>query len=561
MAVLLPMTAFASPIGELTTVDCSKRWAPVKSVESKLTGRTESYKVAARADVPEVSVITEAPADGVREVFRRSGDAWWIRLINAERDSFDYFGMELVTMPDGTVYMRNPSSHYVSDSYIVGYKEGDKMSFTLPQPIESDVNFANEPYVYYAVLLDYKATTSTQGTYIPSEKTELTFSKTADGGWKMDLPSDGSVLFGMISHDNEWFGYGDWNITLTPFKDEPLKAPESLKTEKWAMKYTGEGHMVDVGIDGDDFWIKGICPAIPDAWVKGTINGRRVTFDGGQYMGMDNVDYKHNYFFGATRSMGTLPNGKEGYVYVLNDKLRCDWNPDKKSLTYEQYFDVNAHPEKEMSHELYLAPKVEWQPEQLLYTPARIQVNDFALMIPEFGDGGIDFDLTKYNIDGALLNSDNIYYRILVDDDYFEIDPEMYTKVEELMTDIPFYFIDYDRIFGRVVHHEFYFPIQGFDYMGIRAVYKDGEHTYFGPITDCYGSIPEEWDGRDEVYYTLEEVPWLKPGSVSDVESSEVVAEFYTDLMGVRVANPEKGIYIRTVKYADGRVRSTKVVK
>lgn len=43
---------------------------------------------------------------------------------------------------------------------------------------------------------------------------------------------------------------------------------------------------IDVGLDGEDIYIKGIWDGLPEAWVKGRVSGNTVTLDGGQYLGI-----------------------------------------------------------------------------------------------------------------------------------------------------------------------------------------------------------------------------------------------------------------------------------
>ena len=538
--------------------------APVQSVAFKqeavpFTQGTDGTRVAmapSRSLASEVGVIEEAPA-GKHEIFTRSGEGWWIELINAERITFDYHGGEMVFEDDGTVYLFNPSANFVSNSYLVGYVEGNKMTFELPQPIfagHSDWN--DSDYVYYACMLDYIPSSATTGTYKQSAEQILTFSKQSDGSWKMDGPSDGGKLFGMVDHDGDWFGYGDWDVLYQPFNTPVETPPANLQTETWVMKYSGTGHRVQVGIDGEDMWVKGMATELPDSWVKGVISGKYVSFQGGQYMGMDAAEYFHNYFYGATVGIGTNPvTGKDEWQYKLADRVRFEYNAAAKNMFTDVYVDLNANPsvEVEASHYIYKEPDLQRQSDVISLTPCKIDVMNYSTWIKDFECGGIDFDFLQYNIDGDLLDTAHLYYAVIVDEDYLEIDPAEYTMVPEAMTFIPYYYVDYDMIFGRKVAHEFYFYIQGFDYMGIRAIYiEDNGTKHFGPITNCYGVCPEIWDTKDQ--------PDPEVG-VDEVYVSEEIGEYFTDLSGVRVNNPEKGLYIRTVKYADGSVKSFKVVK
>ena len=85
----------------------------------------------------------------------------------------------------------------------------------------------------------------------------------------------------------------------------PIEAPEGLKTEPYyfsTQTYNGPYYeiVVDVGFDGDDVYIYGMCldARWGGTWVKGKKNGAIVTFETGQYLGSDGD--QDCYFFGVS---------------------------------------------------------------------------------------------------------------------------------------------------------------------------------------------------------------------------------------------------------------------
>ena len=70
-------------------------------------------------------------------------------------------------------------------------------------------------------------------------------------------------------------------------KTYPLSAIEYMNEQDAV--YSTE---VNVGFDGDDVYIQGFDKFIPMAWLKGRLNGSRVTFDV-QYIGTDPADRRH----------------------------------------------------------------------------------------------------------------------------------------------------------------------------------------------------------------------------------------------------------------------------
>ena len=116
------------------------------------------------------------------------------------------------------------------------------------------------------------------------------------------------------------------------------------------------------------------------------------------------------------------------------------------------------------------------------------------------------------------------------------------------MTDIPyqFYDVDYTQSSGAVgwdfmVYQDMqlvYF-YKKFNKIGIKAVYVDGDTRIESDITERFTS------GIDN----------------ARSEGKTVESITYTDMSGRRVTEPEKGIFVQTIKYTDGEVKTVKVVK
>ena len=89
-----------------------------------------------------------------------------------------------------------------------------------------------------------------------------------------------------------------------PEGPKPVVAPEGLKTSEWTVNaMTNFGDPVsgyfNIGFDGNDVYLKGFCHYLPEAWLKGTLEGNTITFPGDQYFGpYDDPDgYTHYEFF------------------------------------------------------------------------------------------------------------------------------------------------------------------------------------------------------------------------------------------------------------------------
>ena len=96
-----------------------------------------------------------------------------------------------------------------------------------------------------------------------------------------------------------------------PTKPDLVELPEGVETETWtlcALNADGDVDVpVQIGIDGTDMYIQGLgLDFVPDAWVKGTIDGETVTFPAGQFMGTYSSYYGDYdvYFFGYSQEDG-----------------------------------------------------------------------------------------------------------------------------------------------------------------------------------------------------------------------------------------------------------------
>ena len=84
---------------------------------------------------------------------------------------------------------------------------------------------------------------------------------------------------------------------------QPVVAPEDLVTDEWAisaMNNFGEpvSGYVNIGFDGNDCYMQGFCHYLPETWLKGTLEGDKITFPGDQYFGPYDADaYTHYEFY------------------------------------------------------------------------------------------------------------------------------------------------------------------------------------------------------------------------------------------------------------------------
>ncbi len=118
---------------------------------------------------------------------------------------------------------------------------------------------------------------------------------------------------------------------------EVVVAPDGLVTEEYSLSarnYKDDADVsgsVQIGFDGNDVYMQGICTYIPEAWVKGTLDGKTITFAQGQYFGIygDTYEMYLNTLMGADvvfdydAEAGTLTAQNEFFL-VDNDSYYFD---------------------------------------------------------------------------------------------------------------------------------------------------------------------------------------------------------------------------------------------
>lgn len=158
------------------------------------------------------------------------------------------------------------------------------------------------------------------------------------------------------------------------------------------------------------------------------------------------------------------------------------------------------------------------------------------------GFGYVTFDIPMLNTDGMLLDSNKLYYNVYINGDKFTLYPDEYHMLKEEITDIPYDFTDaHGGLNGDITIEgslrTFILFSEGIESVGAQSFYVDGDKVYYSKLVEENVS-----------------------GAINDVkQDTTIVEETYIDLAGRRVITPEKGVYIKRVKMADGSVKSDKV--
>ncbi|MBO4810098.1 MAG: hypothetical protein J5552_00865 [Prevotella sp.] len=265
------------------------------------------------------------------------------------------------------------------------------------------------------------------------------------------------------STDTSFYPYAYWIMPVfgkTPVGPQPVVAPEDLETDEWAISAKDNfgdpvSGYVNIGFDGDDVYLQGLCTYLPETWIKGTIDGNTITFPGDQYFGPYDADFYTHYEF-YLRSEGVVftydaEAGKmtaEGEIYI-------------REAVRNYKGDVYNDPVLTKVIEMAATPA----------TPNISQIYD-ATTGPV-----VMYTVPTLDTNGNAMLSSKLTFQFLKDIEQeispVVFDPADYQNLEEAMTEFPYGFTDNDLI------HPKYIYLMQQDYgkwnkLGLQATYTGG---------------------------------------------------------------------------------------
>ena len=467
----------------------------------------------------EHGIYSEQPAGTLME-YDRSATTYTYDYYNGGQSfSIGQSVGRVVYAEDGTVWVKSPFASYPLQSWIKGKVKDNQVVFDTPQT----VYYANSyGYEYYFVLsrMVYNASSNTYE--VDKTGTELVFDIREDGIWQHDA----SLMVGLTYEDGTWTGYGDTNVSFTEFTDKTTAVPAGVEMQKWVFNYgaNGDSHNVKVGFDGNDVYVSGLVKSLPDGVVKGKVEGDKVTFEGRQYVGADEESMFHLYMMGAT------PTGAYNKYDAL-DAIVFDYNAEEHTLNSSATWLANGGRETLYPVRAYDAPALHQQ--QFLPgggVPADPSVVLYSPYEDGMGYGLVGFNIPAQDVNGTLLDTENLYFNVFYDDEKVTFYADEYPYINGDMTDIPYDFSDGYEFFVSGARHTIYIYSTGFDDIGVQTVYRDGD-------TELRSNIVYYYNGND---------------GISRV-GAEALPETWYDLQGRRASKSASGI--RIVRKADGKTQ------
>ena len=232
---------------------------------------------------------------------------------------------------------------------------------------------------------------------------------------------------------------------------EVVVVPEGLVVEEYSSAYTDyEGEektgSMNVGFDGTDVYIQGMCSYLSNAWVKGSLEGNTITFAGKQFFGTFANKYdmflqNSDVVFIYDAEAGTLTS--EDIIYTYSGNL------------YADYY-VNL-----------ILTKVN----EMAVTPATPSIS--GIQETSYGDIVV-FEVPTVDVDGNGLATSKLSYQFFVDDENTPLvfTTEDFTRLTEDMTVIPYGFTESYDFYPTYIYLNM--PHDTWTRIGIQSIYTGG---------------------------------------------------------------------------------------
>ena len=319
----------------------------------KANGSVASASRRAPEDYP---IITEAP-EGTVKTYKRAGDCTYVSGSSAATGT-QSGNMEVVFAANNEVYMKNPvcgfGSYVGLNAYARGTLSADGTTITVPLGQNLYYGSSYDAAVATA-MADYDSET---GLTHDTETTQVTYTIDNEAGTiTLNGTSATKRLTAFWTDDDSWSGYSEWNTVLT--EKAPLVVPDvvtppaGLVTEDWTFAgynsdYEATEFTLQVGLDGTDVYIQGLCVYLPDAWVKGTLSGdgTSISVASGQFFGVyeyEGEDYPmylvlYDNNTGDIATNVTLPFDAVNGTITVPDDIIIFINGEEDTISYFEYY-------------------------------------------------------------------------------------------------------------------------------------------------------------------------------------------------------------------------------
>ncbi len=468
---------------------------------------------------------------------------------------------DIVVAADG-IYVRDPLSlgmfDFDSHYWVKATKAGGDTLVVKPQPV-FEYKYTNEfgrPVTEMLYTSRMKLSFGYDPDYgdevaslnVVKNNPEVRFVWRNDSLIMVDMAEN--ELYGLVFSDGYWGGVAECNTVITKLAGQPVALPEGLKAEQWQMRYYDEaevenGVLVNVAFDDDAVYIGNLPEALEGSWTKGVKEGDKVTFASGQYLGVDPDLESHTFFYGGYMEE-TWDSYWEEYVDSLRftDAVTFVYDEAGKTLKSEENMVVNLGNTAPSLLSMMKRPELRpFTASDKPATPLDPVFTEYSPWTPEWPIGIATFIVSRFDADGNYLDPGKMYYNVYLDEELMFFYPDEYPLLEEETADMPCTYEDLLNVFVNGGSYTLNFYTSGYEKFGVQLFYTNGGETRSSNI----------------VYYEPKNDSGIG-GVAGDGGLDGAAGATYTDLFGRRVSQPASGVYIKSVRQADGSVKSAKVL-
>lgn len=515
LAPPVPLTQLGAALGEKTN-----------GVAEKTSGRPllpaqRSSKIRRAAEA-----ITEQPAGTLHDGLTRTSLSQTTSLgTTTDNVRFDGKVCKWVEGDDGSVYIYDPVVAYHTGAWAKGEwggrgASGDTIYVTGPQLALQEDYYGYFTYYYYADRMEQKS-----GTWAAASSNHKTMFI-----WRNDSliqPQQNNVGYGYVNESGKTYGLMDHYSTAKPMTDKLVEPPAKLlsSARDMAMRScysyvdtTWNCRIVKMIVDDENqaIYLQNISDVCPDAWIKGKIEGTKVTFDKGQYLGIYEDQQYYSYLSGVTTKLTWWEAGQQYYYYYdLADKLTFTYDPSTGSLSNDDGgFAVVPGSGTKYFISYCLHPHIMPITGEAAAPTAPVFVTSYAYQFGEWSAGSmapflsLQFHLPSFSDEGKYLDPSKMSYVIYLDTMRYELQPDEYSTLTEAMTEVPYDFTDNYYFYKSGMSRAFYL-FEDCDSLGIQSIYTDGEVKHYSPITYFTMSEGTAYSGtKASSYYDGEKLAW-----------------------------------------------------
>lgn len=433
-----------------------------------------------------------------------------------------------VTGSDGTVYMLNPISYMVSNTYMkLDPYNGDTLVARLPQIVVAES---------YGNSFVAKMKQNGQDNWTLNADQNMYFVLRNDTLKALDDTRE--TPLGFIDESESWYAVEYGHVfTKNPYK--AVTVPEGARDQKYSLN---RRLVVSARLTDDALFIND--PSTPGLWLKGTKDAEgNYHFAAKEYMGVNERFISHQFQMPASYVVKSDEYGNYNDYTYMDELVMRPSGTDGMLTSVGNVSLLSSLSTTKINPVGIIDNPVLIPYNEVAAEPVAPKIEKVGRYIEDYG-AEIIFTMELESTDGKFIDPDKLFYEVYVDDNTEPIRfvPEEeggpYHRLDSAMTQVPYAYSDnnYDFIFnyGQV---KFYIYDSEMQKVGIRTVYKGGGEEHASPIV---------WQPT--------------PASITGVGADSQTRTEYTTLSGMRVEKPAKGINIRKVTDANGNVKVEKIL-